>query len=65
MVDASKIEIDLVKLIDGARLLRLTDRKSGLVLERKLDPARPVHDQRKELGDIFQAAMARAQLVLA
>lgn len=63
MVDDAKIEMDMIKLVDGARLLRLTDAKSGLALERKLDPSRPVHEQRTELGDIFQVAVARAQLL--
>jgi hypothetical protein len=65
MAEAGNIEVELIKLADGARLLRFADTKSGLALERKLDPARPVHEQQKELGDIFQAAVARAQLTLA
>lgn len=65
MAGTGTVEIDLIKLGDGARLLRLTDERSGLALERKLDPARPVHEQRKELGEIFQAAVACAQLTTA
>ena len=56
-------EVELVKLGDGGRVLRLIDAASGLTLERRLDPERPVYRQRQELGEILQAAVARAQLM--
>lgn len=59
------IEVELVKLASGARLLRLTERKSGLTLERKLDPNRPVSDQQEALAKVFQAALTRAALTFA
>jgi hypothetical protein len=62
MLDADNVQVDLIKLADGARLLRFTDRASGLSLERKLDAARPVNEQKKQLGEVFAAAVARAQL---
>ena len=62
MAGPQKVQIELIKLADGARLLRFTDRTSGLSVERKLDTDRPVAEQRKQLGDVFQAAVARAQL---
>lgn len=40
MPDAENVQIELIKLADGARLLRFTDRSSGLSVERKLDAAR-------------------------
>jgi len=58
----AKMEIDLIKLRDGSRLLRFTDRRSGVSVERKLDPVQSVSEQKKKLGDVFQAAVARAQL---
>jgi hypothetical protein len=62
MRDAENVQIDLIKLADGGRLLRFTDRTSGLSVERKLDAARPVNEQKKQLGEVFAAAVARAQL---
>jgi hypothetical protein len=62
MPDADNVQIDLIKLVDGARLLRFTDRASGLSVERKLDSARSVEEQKKQLGEVFAAAVARAQL---
>jgi len=54
------IEIELVKLADGGRLLRLSQSESGLALERKLDPLRPVAEQKKQLLHLFQGALSQA-----
>ena len=62
MLNADNVQIDLIKLADGARLLRFTDRSSRLSVERKLDSARSVDEQKKQLGEVFAAAVARAQL---
>ena len=62
MIDRGKIQVELIKLQGGERLFRLTEPQSGLSLERKLDPARPVIDQKKQLLSAFDAARARAEL---
>ena len=62
MVASDKIQIDLIKLISGERLLRLTEPQSGLALEKKLDPKQPVVRQRERLFSVFEAALARAEL---
>lgn len=62
MIDREKIQIDLIKLNGGDRLLRLTEPRSGLSLERKLDAKRPVVDQKQELLTVFEAALAKAAL---
>jgi hypothetical protein len=62
MIDRQKIQIELVKLKGGERLLRLTEAQSGLSLERKLDSARPVTDQKKQLLSVFEAALAKVEL---
>jgi len=62
MIEREKIQMELVKLKGGQRLLRLTDPKSGLSLERKLNPEQPVADQKKQLLSVFEAALARAEL---
>lgn len=59
------IRIELVKLSNGNRLLRLAEPRSGLTLERKLDATRPAHDQKQQLLDVFEAALKRAQLTVA
>ena len=62
MVTRDKIQIDLIKLVSGERLLRLTEPQSGLALEKKVDPKQPVVRQRERLFSVFEAALARAEL---
>ena len=65
MTDRNKIQIDLIKLVGGERLLRLTEPQSGLSLEKKLDPKQPVASQKENLFGVFDAALARAELMAA
>jgi hypothetical protein len=65
MANRGDIQIELVKLPGGGRLLRLAEPRSGLTLERKLDAKRSVHDQKQQLLDVFAAALERAQLTAA
>lgn len=58
-----KIQVDLVKLVSGERLMRLTDLPSGLVLEKKLDPKQAVARQKEQLFGVFEAALAKAKLI--
>lgn len=44
-----QIEIQLVKLTDGGRLLRLSEKASGLCLERRLTAQEPVMRQKTRL----------------
>ena len=66
MVGRSKIQIDLIKLVGGGeRLFRLTEPQSGLSLEKKLDPQKPVASQKEKLLVVFDAALARAETLAA
>jgi hypothetical protein len=65
MVDRDKIHFDLIKLVSGERVLRLTEPKSGLSLEKKLTPADAVVRQKERLLQVFEAALARAELLTA
>jgi hypothetical protein len=62
MVDRDKIQFDLVKLLNGGRVLRLTDPQSGLTLEKKLAPTDAVVRQKEKLLRAFEAALARVEL---
>ena len=62
MIDRSKIQIDLIKLTGGERLLRLTEPQSGLSLEKMLDVWQPVVRQKERLLGVFETALARAEL---
>ncbi|HEV2436766.1 MAG TPA: hypothetical protein VG077_12270 [Verrucomicrobiae bacterium] len=62
MVDRDKIQFDLVKLLNGGRLLRLTEPQSGLTLEKKLAPTDAVVRQKEKLFQAFEAALARVEL---
>ena len=63
MADHEKIQFDLVKLLNGERILRLTDVRSGLCLEKKLEPADAVVRQKDRLLEVFEAALARAEVI--
>ena len=65
MADRNSIEIELVKLASGARLLRFTEPKSGLTLERKVDPNRPVTAQKQQLAKVFEATLTQAKATFA
>jgi len=65
MVDRNKIQIDLIRLVGGERLLRLSEPQTGLSLEKKLDPKKPVASQKEKLFGIFEAALTRAELAAA
>jgi hypothetical protein len=53
------IQIELIKLATGVRLLQFTEPRSGLALERTLDPKVPVSAQKEALAKVFQAALIR------
>ena len=63
MADHDKIQFDLVKLLNGERILRLTDPQSGLSLEKKLKSAEAVVRQKDRLLQVFEAALARAEVI--
>jgi len=65
MSPRDKIQVELLKLATGERLLRLSDPPSGLALEKKLDPQQPVARQKETLFSIFEAALVRADLTAA
>ncbi len=62
MAARDKIQIDLIKLASGERLLRLTEAESGLSLEKKLDAKLPVVSQKERLLAVFEAALAQSEL---
>lgn len=65
MVDRDKIQFDLIKLLDGGRILRLTEPHSGLSLEKKLAPADAIARQKEKLLHAFEAALTRLELAAA
>lgn len=62
MVDRDKTQFDLIKLSSGERILRLTEPRSGLSLEKKHAPADAVVPQKERLERVFEAALAKAEL---
>jgi hypothetical protein len=65
VVNRADIQIELVKLPGGERLLRLAEPVSGLALERKLDATQSIHQQKEQLLDVFETALKRAELTAA
>jgi hypothetical protein len=60
VIDHGKIRFDLVKLLNGERVLRLTDSRTGLSLEKRLKPTEAVVRQKDRLLQVFDAALVRA-----
>lgn len=59
MEHGRQIQVDLIKLANGDRLLRLSEAASGLSLEKRLDPRHPVVRQKERLLRAFEAALER------
>jgi len=57
------IQVDLVKLVGGERLLRLTEAQSGLSLEKKLGPKDAVIRQKQKLLAAFEGILANGALI--
>lgn len=51
------IHVEMIRLADGSRLLRLSEPNSGLSLERRLNEARPVARQKEWLMKEFIALL--------
>jgi hypothetical protein len=68
MANRDKIQFDLIKLVNGDRILRLSDPQSGLSLEKKLsstDEVARLKKKQKKLLQAFEAALDRAELAAA
>jgi hypothetical protein len=57
MVNLEKVQLDLLKLVNGERLLRLTDPWSGVSLEKKLIASDAVVRQKEWQLRVFEAAL--------
>ena len=53
------IEIILLKLTDGLRIMRLSEPVSGLCLEMRLDKSQPVAKQQKHWKQVFESMLDR------
>jgi hypothetical protein len=58
-----RIDIELIKLVGGKRVIRLSTPSSPLVLEQKLDPKQAVLAQEKLMVAAYEAALAQASSV--
>ena len=62
---AENIQITLLKLKDGSRLLRLSESETGLALERAIHPQRPLLAQKQQLKASFRSMLQLADVFLA
>ena len=53
------IELLMLKLADGGRVLRLSEPASGLCLEKRLDPSKPVAEQTTRWKHTFLSLLER------
>lgn len=61
-MQARHIQIEIIKLAAGERVIRLSEPDSGLALEQRLNPKEPVARQKQRLQTAFEAARARCDL---
>ena len=54
-----EVEMAMLKLVDGARILRLSEPESGLCLEKRLDREEPVLRQQRHWKHVFEAMLER------
>lgn len=59
---ADTIQITLLKLKDGTRLLRLIESETGLALERALNPNRPLLRQKQQMKALFDSMLEQVEL---
>jgi hypothetical protein len=59
----AEIELLMLKLADGARVLRFSEPISGLCLEKRLDPNKPVA-KKLNVGNLLFALCSNAKLAL-
>ena len=64
-MQTDNIQITLLRLRDGSRLLRLSEPETGLALERALNPNRPVLRQKQQLKALFEAMIQRSEVLMA
>ena len=64
-MQAETIQITLLKLWNGTRLLRLTETETGLSLEKCVNGARPVLTQKKRMLELFRVTLERVQMLVA
>ena len=57
------IQITLLRLKDGSRLLRLSEPESGLALERSINPNRRLLRQKQQLKALLNFILQRAELL--
>ena len=53
------IELQMIELTDGGRLLRLSEPRSGLCMEKRLEPQKSVAEQKQQWQNVFVAMLER------
>jgi hypothetical protein len=60
-MQTDNIQITLLSLKDGSRLLRLSEPETGLALERALNPSGSVIRQNQQLKALFESMIQHAE----
>lgn len=63
-MQTDNIQIALLRLKDGARLLRLSEPETGLTLVRAMNPNRPLLRQKETLRARFDFILQRAEILI-
>jgi hypothetical protein len=63
-MQTDNIQITLLRLKDGSRLLRLSESETGLALERTLNPNRPLLRQKQQLKALFESMIQRSEVLV-
>ena len=54
-----EIELLLLKLSDGGRVIRFTEPRTGLALEKRIDPKSPVAREKQKWQKVFLSLLER------
>lgn len=54
-----EIEMLLLKLADGGRVIRFSEPQSGLCLEKRIEPSQSVAQQKERWRQVFVAVLER------
>lgn len=54
-----EIETIMLKLADGARIMRFSEPTSGLCLEKRLNEQQPVFEQQRHWRQVFETMIER------
>ena len=63
LMQTDNIQITLLRLKDGSRLIRLSEFETGIALERAMNPNRPLLRQKQQLKSMYYSMLQHSKLL--